>query len=111
MCVVHLFIRNTPADVLHVGVDVLHVGKAQQDFGKVLLADGGHPLRVGEKLNFQHLSLEVIHESEKQESGEADVGGNKGCGKHRVVYYNVPVPVEIIKRELRFPFLPKEMHQ
>lgn len=76
MCAVHLFIRDTLADVLHVGVDVLHVGKAQQDFGKVLLADGSHPLGVGEKLNFQYLSLEVVHKSEQQKSGEGDAGGN-----------------------------------
>lgn len=50
------------ADILQVGADVFHVGESKQDFGKVFFTDGGHPLRVGQKLNFQHLCLKVIHE-------------------------------------------------
>lgn len=60
----YLLIRYTLPDILQVGTDVLHVGEAQQDLGKVFFTDGGHPFRVGQKFNFQHLSLQVIHKPE-----------------------------------------------
>lgn len=77
-----LLIRYTLADILQVGADVFHIGEAQKDFSKVFFTDGGHPFRVGQKLNFQHFCLKVIHK-----------------------------PVEVIKRKLCLPFLPKEMDQ
>lgn len=70
MYVLYLLVRYTLADILQVGTDVLHVGEAQQDFCKVFLTDGGHPFRVSQKLNFQHLCLKVIHKPEKQQEGE-----------------------------------------
>lgn len=48
-------------DILQVGADVLHIGETQQNFGEVFFTDGGHPLRVGQELNFQHLGLKVVH--------------------------------------------------
>ena len=66
MYVLHLLIRYTLADILQVGADVLHIGEAQKDFCKVFLADGGHSFRVGQKLNFQHFCLEVVHKPEEE---------------------------------------------
>lgn len=78
-CALHLFVRNTLADVLHVRADVFNVGKAQQDFGEVFLANCGHSFGIGQKLNFQHLSLEVIHKPAKQKGidGEEEGGGGR----------------------------------
>lgn len=66
----YLLIGYTVADVLQVGADVFHIGEAQQNFGKVFFADGGHPLGVGQKFNFQHFCLEVIHKSKKKMQGQ-----------------------------------------
>lgn len=65
MYVLYLFIRYALADILKVSADVFHIGETQQDFGKVFLTDGGHTFRVGQKLDFQHLRLEVIHKPER----------------------------------------------
>lgn len=107
VCALHLFIRNTLADVLHVCADILHVGKTQQDFSKVFLANSGHSFGIGQKLNFQHLSLEVIHKPEKWRGTENEEDENRRlpCGQHR------QVPVEVIKGELCFSLLSKEMDQ
>lgn len=58
----HLFVRHAVPQVLQVSADVVHVGVAEEDPGKVFLADGGHAFGVGEELYLEHLCLQVVHE-------------------------------------------------
>lgn len=58
----NLFIWDAVSHVLQIAADVVHVGVAEEDAGKVFLTDGGEASGVGEELNLQHLSLQVVHE-------------------------------------------------
>lgn len=60
----HLFIRNGLTHVFQVAAYVFHVGVSQEDASKILLADGGHAFAVSQKLDLQHLGLEVVHKPE-----------------------------------------------
>lgn len=62
----HLFVRNGLAHIFQVAAYVLYVGVAQQDASEILLADGGHAFGVRQKLDLQHLGLEVIHKPETE---------------------------------------------
>lgn len=61
----HLFIRNGLAHIFQVAAYVLYIGVSQEDASEILLADGGHAFGVGQKLDLQHLGLEVIHKPER----------------------------------------------
>ncbi len=61
----YLLIRYALPHILQIAADIFYVSVAQQDSCKVLLTDGGHAFGIGQELNLQHLSLQIIHESER----------------------------------------------
>lgn len=77
----YFFIRDAVSHILQIAADVVHVGVAEEDPGKVLLADGGQASRVGEELNLQHLCLQVVHEPARRRRRKRKRAGGDGGGE------------------------------